>query len=355
VPSRGVFAQIAELTRGHRREAAWLALIGLSLAAFDVAAPAGGAYVVGLIIARYPLDAIMTSLLLLFAVCWLPHGVGLPWALEIYDLRRFRMPLLMSMSSRLMRRAVATPAIVGKQPLVVQGRDNANRFAERAVRELPLMMRAGIVFLALCLMAPVFAPFLMLCGFAAATVCYLQYVRLVPAFAFRQACEDIQRDIENALLALPTDEASACLGLYDLALEIRTEVEIEVCSRDLAYKRARDVVLNVALLVTWTMGAVYVVAWHNPPESFILVTSWGGASTQIFWSAAALQAEFARSRQSIVNLGLLSETTGDRSCTTKSSSTMSSSTVSSSTGSGSSDAGKPIACDSSSPVPAASR
>jgi hypothetical protein len=281
--------------------------MGLLLAAWDVAIPAANAYVLGLIIARYQLDTIAAAVVVLAVVGWLPYGNGIPIAIDAYDLCCFRLPMLRSISVRVMRAAAALPLDPGKQPVLQQGRDNLARFVERCVREVPQVLRAALIFGALAVLSPPFAPWLLACGLAAGAVSFFQFRNLRPCFRARQDAEDIQRDWENLLTSLPPADALPLLDAYEIAVDVRFDLEREVGLKDLRYKFMRDLVFWATLVTVWLWGAYYVIALRNPPETFLVVIQWGGKVSELFGSLISVQNDLLRIRPSIMNLCRLVE------------------------------------------------
>ena len=310
----GLVASVRFFTREFDRPAVGLLMIGAVLAAWDIMVPLVGAWVVDAMAARRPFQEVTLLTLGLAALIWVPHGNLLPFFLELYDLRRFKVRLLGHVACRSLRLALlgrGSPAVASgadAQPILIEGRENLVQLATRVTREVPVALR-GIAILGLLVwMVPMFVPILLLGAFIDLAITWRMGVRLEEPFRARQDAENAQRRLENGLIArhvgqaLPAVEVMRLIAPYEAAVRARVAAEIAAETRALRYRLARDLVFNVTNMTSWVMGAWYVLVAGNPLGSFLFFVAWSSRANEVFVVIMNLQQEAMKSRRSIEQL-----------------------------------------------------
>jgi ABC-type multidrug transport system fused ATPase/permease subunit len=327
---RGDLAGVAELvamTRFFTREferAGWvLVLIGVTIVAWDLFVPIVGARVIDAMAAQRPFEEVALLIVCLALLIWVPHGNLLPYVLDVFDLKRFGVRLQGRIAVRSLRLALLNPAnalgaagpgeLTGgqAQPVLVEGRENLGRLALVVVREVPAALRGVCILGLLVWMVPLFVPFLLLGAAIDLAITYRMGARLAPRFRARQDAENLQRRLENELLArhfgapLPEAEVDRVVAPFEAAVQDRVTKELaaEVPAR--AYKLQRDLVFNVTNITSWLVGAWYVLAAGNPLGTFLFFIAWSSRANELFTAVMNLQQEMMRSRRSVERLAAL--------------------------------------------------
>ena len=157
-------------------------------------------------------------------------------------------------------------------------------------------------------MVPLFVPFLLLGAAIDLAITYRMGARLAPRFRARQDAENVQRRLENELLArhfgtaLPEAEVERIVAPYEVAVldRVAKELAAEVPAR--AYKLQRDLVFNVTNITSWLIGAWYVLAGGNPLGTFLFFIAWSSRANELFTAIMNVQQEMMRSRRSVERL-----------------------------------------------------
>src|SRR5918993_1142966 len=163
--------------------------------------------------AQRPFEEVALLIVCLALLIWVPHGNLLPYVLDVFDLKRFGVRLQGRIAVRSLRLALLNPAnalgaagpgeLTGgqAQPALVEGREKLGRLALVVVREVPAALRGACVLGLLVWMVPLFVPFLLLGAAIDLAITYRMGARLAPRFRARQDAENLQRRLENELLA----------------------------------------------------------------------------------------------------------------------------------------------------------
>lgn len=303
------------------RQAAIVLLIGLVIVAWDIAVPLVGAQVIDAMARERPFEEIALVILGLAAVIWVPHGNLLPYALELYNLKRYRVRLLGRVAVRGMRMALLNPANLSAgagarpngdaQPILCEARENLGRIMERVVRDVPIAMRSLCVLGLLVWMVPLLVPFLLLGAAIDLAITWHMGSKLESHFRARQDAENAERRLEIELLSrhfgepLSAAEAEAILAPYEAAVASRVAKEIAAEAPVLRYRLQRDLVCNATNITSWLLGAWYVVVAGNPLGSFLFFVAWSARAGEIFTVVMNLQQEVMKSRRSLEQLGEL--------------------------------------------------
>jgi ABC-type multidrug transport system fused ATPase/permease subunit len=239
--------------------------------------------------------------------------------LEAYNTRRYGVPLLAHIAQHSLRLALLNPlnplrvgagqlATGDAQPILLDGRENIGKLAQRIAREVPAGIRGLCVLGLLAWILPLFVPFLLVGALVDLAITYRMGVRLEARFQARQDAEYAQRRLENEILArhfgkaLAPGEVEAILAPYRAAVQDWVQKEIAAELPALGYKLKRDLVFNLTNITAWLMGAWYVIVGGNPIGSFLFFVAWSSRAGEFFAAIMNVQQELMRSRQSFRQL-----------------------------------------------------
>jgi ABC-type multidrug transport system fused ATPase/permease subunit len=321
-------AELVAMTRFFTREferAGWvLVLLGATIVAWDLFVPIVGARVIDAMAAQRPFEEVALLIVGLALLIWLPHGNLLPYFLDIVDLKRFGVRLQGRIAVRSLRLALLNPAnaaghvngprVLGgehAQPVLVEGRENLGRLALVVIREVPAALRGTCILILLVWMVPMFVPFLLGGAIIDLAITFRMGARLAPRFRARQDAENLQRRLENELLArhfgtgLPEAEVERIVAPFEAAVldRVAKELAAEIPAR--AYKLQRDLVFNVTNIASWLVGAWYVLAASNPLGTFLFSIAWSSRANELFTAVMNVQQEIMRSRRSVERLATM--------------------------------------------------
>jgi ABC-type bacteriocin/lantibiotic exporter with double-glycine peptidase domain len=242
--------------------------------------------------------------------------------LERLNTRRIGARLVGRVAVRSLRLALLNPENAGRvargelgrgdaQPILVEGRENIGRLADRVVRELPAGVRGLAVLCLLAYMVPGFVPLLLLGAFIDLAITCRMGARLAPCFRARQDAENAQRRHENDLLSrhfgrqLEAAEVERLVAGYEAMVRDRVEKEIAAEVPALGYKLKRDLIFNLTNITAWLVGAWHVAAAGNPIGTFLFFVAWSSRANELFTAVMNIQQEIMRARRSVERLGAL--------------------------------------------------
>lgn len=325
-PDAGELWSLIRLVRsfahGFRREIGVLILIGVLLVALDIAVPVVGARIVDAMAGQRPFEEVALLIVGLAALVWVPHGNLLPYLLELYDLKRFRVRFVSRIAVRCLELTLANPANARRLragqlargdalPVLIEARDNLGRLMARVVRDLPAALRGLCVLVLLVYLVPLFVPFLLAGAAVDLFITWRMGACLRPHFQARQDAENLQRRLENDILsahfgtALSSAQASALVAPYAERMRERIAREIAAEAPALRFKLQRNLVLNVTNLSSWLVGAWCVLVGGSPIGSFLFFVAWSSRAGELFAAVMNLQQEIMRARRSLRQLAAL--------------------------------------------------